>query len=138
MAWRHGCGCLVCHGCQSVLMEGEGPAAALCVITVCSPPAVAYCFSLLSVQVACRAIGIGSYLVRLGQRIIQVETSHIILTGAQALNKVSRCCSPCPFDGYHDYRHVYVDRSDPVLGMANANTLGLLSGVMPGDRCLAR
>lgn len=38
--------------------------------------------------VTCRAIGIGAYLVRLGQRIIQVENSHIILTGAGALNKV--------------------------------------------------
>nr|BAA25799.1 acetyl-CoA carboxylase [Rattus norvegicus] len=39
-------------------------------------------------MVDCRAIGIGAYLVRLGQRVIQVENSHIILTGAGALNKV--------------------------------------------------
>ncbi|XP_061907231.1 acetyl-CoA carboxylase isoform X1 [Entelurus aequoreus] len=39
-------------------------------------------------MVTCRAIGIGAYLVRLGQRVIQVENSHIILTGASALNKV--------------------------------------------------
>ena len=38
--------------------------------------------------VSCRAIGIGAYLVRLGQRVIQVENSFIILTGAGALNKV--------------------------------------------------
>ncbi|XP_031712887.1 acetyl-CoA carboxylase 1 isoform X3 [Anarrhichthys ocellatus] len=38
--------------------------------------------------VTCRAIGIGAYLVRLGQRTIQVDNSHIILTGAAALNKV--------------------------------------------------
>lgn len=38
--------------------------------------------------VTCRAVGIGAYLVRLGQRVIQVENSHIILTGASALNKV--------------------------------------------------
>ncbi|XP_025745129.1 acetyl-CoA carboxylase 2 isoform X4 [Callorhinus ursinus] len=38
--------------------------------------------------VTCRAVGIGAYLVRLGQRVIQVENSHIILTGAGALNKV--------------------------------------------------
>ncbi|XP_035827708.1 acetyl-CoA carboxylase isoform X2 [Aplysia californica] len=38
--------------------------------------------------VSCRAIGIGAYLVRLGQRVIQVENSSIILTGAGALNKV--------------------------------------------------
>uniref|UniRef100_A0A3B5MTG1 acetyl-CoA carboxylase n=1 Tax=Xiphophorus couchianus TaxID=32473 RepID=A0A3B5MTG1_9TELE len=42
----------------------------------------------ISMQVTCRAIGIGAYLVRLGQRVIQVENSHIILTGAGALNKV--------------------------------------------------
>jgi hypothetical protein len=40
-------------------------------------------------MVTCRAIGIGAYLVRLGQRIIQVESSHIILTGHAALNKVT-------------------------------------------------
>lgn len=46
-------------------------------------------------QVTCRAIGIGAYLVRLGQRVIQVENSHIILTGVTALNKVpsSGCVS---------------------------------------------
>ncbi|XP_032304401.1 acetyl-CoA carboxylase 1 isoform X5 [Coturnix japonica] len=38
--------------------------------------------------VTCRAIGIGAYLVRLGQRTLQVENSHIILTGCGALNKV--------------------------------------------------
>ncbi|KAL7058134.1 hypothetical protein AAHC03_016978 [Spirometra sp. Aus1] len=35
-----------------------------------------------------RTIGIGAYLVRLGQRVIQVDNSHIILTGAMALNKL--------------------------------------------------
>ena len=39
-------------------------------------------------MVTCRAIGIGAYLVRLGQRTVQVENSHIILTGAGALNKL--------------------------------------------------
>lgn len=39
-------------------------------------------------MVTCRAIGIGAYLVRLGQRVIQIENSHIILTGYSALNKV--------------------------------------------------
>nr|QLI61955.1 acetyl-CoA carboxylase 2 [Streltzoviella insularis] len=38
--------------------------------------------------VTCRAIGIGSYVVRLGHRVIQVENSYIILTGYAALNKV--------------------------------------------------
>eukprot|EP00047_Mylnosiga_fluctuans_P011844 m.23124 g.23124 ORF g.23124 m.23124 type:complete len:2267 (+) comp3852_c0_seq1:80-6880(+) len=36
----------------------------------------------------CRTVGIGAYLVRLGQRTIQNDKSHIILTGAGALNKV--------------------------------------------------
>ena len=39
-------------------------------------------------MVTCRAVGIGAYLVRLGQRVVHVDNSHIILTGAQALNKV--------------------------------------------------
>lgn len=39
-------------------------------------------------MVTCRAIGIGSYLVRLGQRVIQIDNSHIILTGYSALNKL--------------------------------------------------
>ncbi|XP_072389220.1 acetyl-CoA carboxylase isoform X2 [Diabrotica undecimpunctata] len=39
-------------------------------------------------MVTCRAIGIGSYLVRLGQRTIQIENSPIILTGYAALNKL--------------------------------------------------
>lgn len=38
--------------------------------------------------VTCRSVGIGAYLVRLGQRVIQVEYAPIILTGASALNKV--------------------------------------------------
>lgn len=39
-------------------------------------------------MVSCRAIGIGSYLLRLGQRVVQIEGAHIILTGFAALNKV--------------------------------------------------
>lgn len=35
-----------------------------------------------------RTIGIGAYLVRLGQRVVQIENSAIILTGASALNKL--------------------------------------------------
>lgn len=38
--------------------------------------------------VSCRCIGIGAYVVRLGQRVIQIENSHIILTGYRALNAV--------------------------------------------------
>lgn len=50
--------------------------------------AVFFSYTFVPLQVTCRAIGIGAYLVRLGQRVIQVENSHIILTGASALNKV--------------------------------------------------
>jgi acetyl-CoA carboxylase/biotin carboxylase 1 len=38
--------------------------------------------------VTCRSVGIGAYLVRLGQRTIQIEGQPIILTGAPAINKV--------------------------------------------------
>ncbi|PVV03111.1 hypothetical protein BB560_002423 [Smittium megazygosporum] len=38
--------------------------------------------------VTCRSVGIGAYLVRLGERVIQNEGDPIILTGNQALNKV--------------------------------------------------
>jgi acetyl-CoA carboxylase / biotin carboxylase 1 len=38
--------------------------------------------------VTCRSVGIGAYLVRLGQRAIQIEGQPIILTGAPALNKL--------------------------------------------------
>lgn len=53
-----------------------------------SQPSTIFWFTFTALQVTCRAIGIGAYLVRLGQRVIQVENSHIILTGAGALNKV--------------------------------------------------
>ena len=39
-------------------------------------------------MVSARAIRIGAYLVRLGQRVVQVDNSSIILTGAPALNKL--------------------------------------------------
>ena len=38
--------------------------------------------------VTCRSVGIGAYLVRLGQRCIQNEGHPIILTGSAALNKL--------------------------------------------------
>lgn len=44
---------------------------------------------IITISIAsCRAIGIGTYLLRLGQRVIQIENSHIILTGYRALNTV--------------------------------------------------
>lgn len=39
-------------------------------------------------MVSARAIGIGAYLLRLSQRVVQIENSSIILTGAAALNKL--------------------------------------------------
>ena len=38
--------------------------------------------------VTCRSVGIGAYLVRLGQRAIQIEGQPIILTGATAINNL--------------------------------------------------
>ncbi|CAJ2510273.1 Uu.00g061730.m01.CDS01 [Anthostomella pinea] len=38
--------------------------------------------------ITCRSIGIGAYLVRLGQRAVQIEGQPIILTGANALNNL--------------------------------------------------
>ncbi|XP_077165163.1 acetyl-CoA carboxylase 2 isoform X1 [Paroedura picta] len=56
--------------------------------TIAGETSLAYDEIVTISMVTCRAIGIGAYLVRLGQRVIQVENSHIILTGASALNKV--------------------------------------------------
>uniref|UniRef100_A0A8C6Y901 acetyl-CoA carboxylase n=1 Tax=Naja naja TaxID=35670 RepID=A0A8C6Y901_NAJNA len=56
--------------------------------TIAGESSLAYDQIVTISMVTCRAIGIGAYLVRLGQRVIQVENSHIILTGASALNKV--------------------------------------------------
>ncbi|KAL2260832.1 hypothetical protein VTK26DRAFT_5059 [Humicola hyalothermophila] len=38
--------------------------------------------------VTCRSVGIGAYLVRLGQRAVQIDGQPIILTGAPALNNL--------------------------------------------------
>ncbi|KAI9780799.1 MAG: acetyl-coenzyme-A carboxylase [Peltula sp. TS41687] len=38
--------------------------------------------------VTSRSVGIGAYLVRLGQRAIQIEGQYIVLTGAPAINKL--------------------------------------------------
>ncbi|XP_044296549.1 acetyl-CoA carboxylase 2 isoform X1 [Varanus komodoensis] len=56
--------------------------------TIAGESSLAYDEIVTISMVTCRAIGIGAYLVRLGQRVIQVENSHIILTGFGALNKV--------------------------------------------------
>lgn len=41
--------------------------------------------------VTCRSVGIGAYLVRLGQRTIQVEGHPIILTGISTINRLLGC-----------------------------------------------
>ncbi|KAG5840360.1 hypothetical protein ANANG_G00187980 [Anguilla anguilla] len=56
--------------------------------TIAGETSLAYDEIVTISMVTCRAIGIGAYLVRLGQRVIQVENSHIILTGSGALNKI--------------------------------------------------
>ncbi|XP_067862154.1 acetyl-CoA carboxylase isoform X2 [Heptranchias perlo] len=56
--------------------------------TIAGESSLAYNDIITISLVTCRAIGIGAYLVRLGQRVIQVENAHIALTGASALNKV--------------------------------------------------
>lgn len=38
--------------------------------------------------ISCRSVGIGAYLARLGQRVVQVAGHPIILTGCSALNKL--------------------------------------------------
>ena len=48
----------------------------------------AYAETMTITLTSCRSVGIGAYLVRLGQRTIQTERSHIILTGFNALNKL--------------------------------------------------
>ncbi|EPY87349.1 acetyl-CoA carboxylase 2 [Camelus ferus] len=75
----------------SAMIAGETSLAYEEIVTIslgAGPVALGSTGDILSPQVTCRAIGIGAYLVRLGQRVIQVENSHIILTGAMALNKV--------------------------------------------------
>ena len=41
--------------------------------------------------VSCRSVGIGAYLVRLGQRVVQVESSPIILTGKLQVMTLKHC-----------------------------------------------
>lgn len=69
--------------------EGLGAENLRCSGMIAGESSLAYDEIITISLVTCRAIGIGAYLVRLGQRTIQVENSHIILTGAGALNKVS-------------------------------------------------
>jgi acetyl-CoA carboxylase / biotin carboxylase 1 len=50
---------------------------------------LSFCKNILKFfQVTGRAVGIGAYVARLSHRICQVESSHIILTGAAAINSV--------------------------------------------------
>lgn len=68
--------------------EGLGLGNLRCAGTIAGETCQAYRDVITISMVTCRAIGIGAYLVRLGQRVIQIENSHIILTGAAALNKL--------------------------------------------------
>ena len=84
--------CPTTHQC-SALGLGLGSGVIMCGVVFSSPKKICWTQKInvqifYYVQVTCRAIGIGSYVVRLGQRIVQNENSHIILTGAAALNKV--------------------------------------------------
>ncbi|XP_021953724.1 acetyl-CoA carboxylase isoform X2 [Folsomia candida] len=56
--------------------------------TIASETSRAYKEIVTMTMVTCRAIGIGAYLARLGQRVVQIENSHLILTGYGALNKL--------------------------------------------------
>ncbi len=98
---------------------------------------------------SCRAIGIGAYLVRLGQRVIQVDNSHIILTGAGALNKVlgrEVYSSNAQLGGIqimhnngqspthtrtHIYTHTYT--FDPPFTCPEFSTAGVSHRVVPSD-----
>ncbi|XP_035212091.1 acetyl-CoA carboxylase-like isoform X1 [Stegodyphus dumicola] len=68
--------------------EGLGVKNLRCAGMIAGESSQAYKDIITISMVTCRAIGIGAYLVRLGQRVIQIENSHIILTGAGALNKL--------------------------------------------------
>ena len=41
-----------------------------------------------TIPIVCRSVGIGAYLNRLGQRVIQMQQGPMILTGFSALNKL--------------------------------------------------
>jgi acetyl-CoA carboxylase/biotin carboxylase 1 len=56
--------------------------------TIAGETSVAYRETFTLTLVTGRSVGIGAYLVRLGQRTIQCAGSPIILTGAPAINKV--------------------------------------------------
>lgn len=68
------------HGLGVESLRGSG--------MIAGETATAYDETFTATLVSCRSVGIGAYLVRLGQRAVQCENSHIILTGAGALNKV--------------------------------------------------
>ncbi|KAJ3169538.1 acetyl-coenzyme-A carboxylase [Geranomyces variabilis] len=68
------------HGLGVENLQGSG--------MIAGETSLAYDEIFTATLVTCRSVGIGAYLVRLGQRTIQVEYTPIILTGAAALNKV--------------------------------------------------
>jgi len=68
------------HGLGTENLQGSG--------LIAGETSAAYKDIFTATLVTCRSVGIGAYLVRLGQRTVQVEGQPIILTGAVALNKV--------------------------------------------------
>ncbi|EGD82369.1 acetyl-CoA carboxylase [Salpingoeca rosetta] len=68
------------HGLGVENLRGSGE--------IASETSLSYDSNFTLTLVSCRSVGIGAYLVRLGQRTIQNEQSHIILTGHNAINKL--------------------------------------------------
>ena len=68
------------HGIGVECLKGSG--------LIAGETSCAYEETFTCTLVSCRSVGIGAYLVRLGQRTIQNQSSHVILTGANALNKL--------------------------------------------------
>lgn len=85
--------CIVLYGID-VVVEGEEDGIGVESLSgsgmIAGETSSAYNETVTMSLVSCRAVGIGAYIVRLGMRIVQVENSHIILTGAPALNKVNK------------------------------------------------
>ena len=73
----------------SSLEKHRGPYEDIFTVTLVTCRSVGmYCLLRLRKSLLILHVGIGAYLVRLGQRAIQIEGQPIILTGAQAINKL--------------------------------------------------
>lgn len=69
-----------CHGLGVENLQGSGK--------IAGETSRAYREIFTISLVSCRSVGIGAYLIRLGQRTVQVQGHPIILTGVSALNRV--------------------------------------------------